>query len=71
LNILIIHAFGDAISPPIIGYIADQKELLIFGETGLAAGFLFVSLLMMVGGILWLLGTRYLGRDTELAPTRL
>src|SRR5262249_35230342 len=35
LNILITHALGDAISPPVIGYIADM--------TSMADGFLFVS----------------------------
>jgi MFS family permease len=71
LNILIIHALGDAISPPIIGYIADQKDLQIMGKSGLEAGFLVVSLLMLVGGFLWLWGARYLEKDTTLAPTRL
>jgi MFS transporter, Spinster family, sphingosine-1-phosphate transporter len=71
LNILIIHSLGDAISPPIIGYIADQKDLLIFGKSGLDAGFLVVSLLMLVGGVLWLWGTRYLEKDTAVAPTRI
>jgi MFS family permease len=63
LNILIIHALGDAISPPVIGYVADM--------TSMADGFLLVSFMMLLGGLLWLLGTRYLQRDTELAPTRL
>jgi hypothetical protein len=71
LNILIIHVLGDVISPPIIGDIADQKDLVIFGKSGLAAGFLVVSLLMLVGGLLWLWGTRYLEKDTALAPTRM
>jgi MFS family permease len=63
LNILVIHALGDAISPPIIGAIADDSSL--------HAGFVVVSLFMLVGGILWLCGARYLERDTALAPTRL
>jgi MFS family permease len=63
LNILIIHLFGDAISPPIIGYIADRRDL----ETG----FLLISVLMLVGGVLWLCGARFLARDTALAPSRL
>jgi len=63
LNILIIHAFGDAISPPIIGYIA--------GETSMTFGFIVVSSFMMVGGVFWVLGARYLERDTALAPTRM
>lgn len=71
LNILIIHLFGDAISPPIIGFIADQKDLTILGKSGLEAGFLVVSFLMLVGGLIWLWGAQFLQRDTELAPTRL
>jgi MFS family permease len=71
LNIFIIHALGDAISPPIVGIFAGRKDLVFFGLSGLPAGFLFVSILMLVGGLLWLWGTRYLERDTALAPTRI
>jgi predicted MFS family arabinose efflux permease len=63
LNILIIHALGDAISPPLIG--------LISGDDHLDHGFIVVSLAMLVGGVFWLLGAKYLQRDTELAPTRI
>jgi MFS transporter, Spinster family, sphingosine-1-phosphate transporter len=62
LNILIIHALGDAISPPIIGLIADHSE----GGT-LTWGFVTVSLAMLVGGIAWLRGMRFLEHDTERA----
>ena len=64
LNILIIHALGDAISPPIIG--------LINGYTGdMTAGFLTVSFMCLVASILWFIGMKHLDRDTALAPTRL
>jgi MFS family permease len=63
LNILIIHALGDIISPPIIGLIKDISNL--------TRGFIVVSLFMLLGGLLWLWGARYLERDTALAPTRL
>jgi MFS family permease len=63
LNILIIHALGDIISPPIIGLIKDMFNL--------TAGFIVVSVFMLLGGLLWLWGARYLERDTALAPTRL
>jgi MFS transporter, Spinster family, sphingosine-1-phosphate transporter len=63
LNILLIHILGDAISPPLIGRIS--------GKDHLDRGFFVVSLAMLVGGIFWLLGARYLQRDTERAPTRL
>lgn len=63
LNILVIHALGDAISPWIIGAIARRWNL--------TAGFLLVSVLILIGGLIWLYGTRFLERDTALAPTRL
>lgn len=56
LNILIIHALGDAISPPLIGWIA--------GETTMNFAFVVVSAMMVVASACWLLGARYLGRDT-------
>jgi hypothetical protein len=33
--------------------------------------FQFVSVTVLIGGLLWLWGSRYLERDTALAPTRL
>jgi MFS transporter, Spinster family, sphingosine-1-phosphate transporter len=56
LNILIIHAFGDAISPPLIGAIRDRWNM--------NAGFLAVSGTILLAGILWLVGARSLPRDT-------
>ena len=56
LNILLIHALGDAISPPLIGWIA--------GQTSMNFAFKIVSLMMLLAGTFWLIGTRYLGRDT-------
>jgi len=63
LNILIIHLLGDAISPPLLGWLIgkDNRYELAFGV---------VSAMVLVGGICWLLGMRYLQRDTELAPQR-
>jgi predicted MFS family arabinose efflux permease len=63
LNILVIHALGDAISPPIVGAIADRW--------GLPIGFVAVSAFMGLGGMFWLWGARHLDRDTQLAPLRL
>jgi MFS family permease len=63
LNILCIHALGDAISPPVIGAVADVSSL--------AVGFLVVSAFILLAGVFWLLGSRHLQRDTALAPTRL
>jgi MFS family permease len=59
LNILIIHALGDSISPPLIGLIA--------GQTSMNFAFMIVSLMMVLAGTFWLIGTKYLGRDTAAA----
>ncbi len=59
INILIIHALGDAISPLIIGFVADLSSL--------QTAFIGVSLLIPVSGFLWLLGARYLDEDTARA----
>jgi MFS family permease len=64
LNIFVIHALGDVISPVIIGLLNDwfhdmNKSFLVVGLTFLAAG------------VLWLLGARHLQRDTERAPQTL
>ncbi len=69
LNILVIHLLGDAISPTIIGKIAAVYA--VDGKSNLTAGFFAVSLLILVGGVFWLIGTPFLARDTELAPKRL
>jgi MFS family permease len=56
LNILVIHALGDVISPPIIGWVSDRWNMQVaFG----VVGFMF-----LVGGAFWLWGARYLERDT-------
>jgi hypothetical protein len=59
INILIIHALGDAISPPIIGAIADRSSL--------HTAFLFTSVFILVGGALWISGARFLDEDTRRA----
>jgi MFS family permease len=63
LNIFIIHAFGDAISPVIMGWIDDRLNLDV--------AMMCVSAVVLIGGVLWLLGIPHLERDTALAPTRL
>lgn len=56
LNILLIHALGDAISPPILGAVAgrswDHALYLVSGVMALAAVF-------------WLAGAPFLKRDTD------
>src|SRR5262249_17873931 len=64
LNILVIHALGDAISPPLIG--------LINGFTGdMTFGFLAVSCTCLRASVFWFMATKHLQRATELAPPRL
>ena len=66
LNILVIHALGDAISPPVMGWIADRY--------GMNKSFMFVSVMFLVGGLFWLWGARYLARhrrrDADWASPR-
>ncbi len=57
VNILVIHALGDAISPTILGGIADASDL--------HTAFLSTSGLVLVGGGLWLWGMRYEAGDTQ------
>lgn len=56
LNILVIHALGDAAAFPAIGFIA--------GHTNMNVAFLFVSVIMLVAAIAWLMGVKYLPADT-------
>ena len=62
VNILLIHALGDVISPVIIGIVTDKWNM--------NAAFLLVGLMFVVSGVFWALGARHLARDTELAPAR-
>jgi MFS family permease len=65
VNILIIHAFGDAISPPVIGRVSDHYH----GDMN--KGFGLVGLAIILAGVFWLMGSRHLQPDTERAPGRL
>ncbi|HJT36149.1 MAG TPA: MFS transporter [Pirellulales bacterium] len=64
VNIFMIHLLGDAISPALIGALADR-----FGGD-MNIGFSAVSCAIVVGAVFWFLGSRYLKRDMELMPTR-
>lgn len=55
LNILVIHALGDAASPPLLGKI---------GHHNWDAAFTLVAAIMVLAGVLWLWGCRYLPEDT-------
>lgn len=59
INILVIHMLGDVISPPIIGFVADLASLQL--------AFLGVSVFIVLGGTLWVLGARSLDADTSKA----
>jgi predicted MFS family arabinose efflux permease len=63
LNILIIHALGDVISPVIIGIVSDRWNMNV--------AFLLVGVAFLLSGALWALGARHLARDMERASTRL
>jgi MFS family permease len=63
LNIFLIHALGDAPSPPILGAIA--------GRFGWNTAFGLITLVTALGGVLWLIGARFLAADTASAPSRL
>jgi hypothetical protein len=64
LNIFVIHALGDVISPVVIGLLNDY-----FHDMNKA--FLAVGLMFLAAGGLWLAGVKFLARDTALATTRL
>jgi MFS family permease len=70
VNIFFIHTLGDAISPPLIGMVAD-----FFRDGGAAhglnMGFAVTTGLMVVGGVTWLIGAKHLKEDSDRAPTRL
>jgi len=59
MNIFFIHAFGDAISPPLIGWVKTR--------TTWNTAFILVSLAMVLASALWFIAARYLGADTAAA----
>ena len=60
LNIFVIHALGDVISPFVVGLLHDW-----FQDWNKA--FLVVGLTFVAAGVLWLFGARHLQRDMDLA----
>jgi MFS family permease len=56
LNILVMHAFGDALAPPLLGFVA--------GHTNMNTAFLAMSAVMLISGLLWLIGAKYLPADS-------
>lgn len=57
LNLVVIHLLGDAISPPILGWLSDRYGLRAALALGLSP--------LAVAGALCLAGARYLERDTR------
>lgn len=62
VNIFVIHALGDVISPVIVGLLNDR-----YGDMN--KSFLVVGAMFLVAGVLWLAGAYYLPRDTERAQS--
>jgi MFS family permease len=60
VNIFVIHALGDVISPVIIGLLNDR-----YGDMN--KSFFVVGLMFLASGIFWIAGIRYLQRDTAAA----
>jgi MFS family permease len=56
VNILVIHALGDVQAFWLLGYIG--------GHTNMHVAFLFVSGIILLSGLAWLLGVKYLPADT-------
>jgi MFS family permease len=69
LNILVIHALGDALSPWLIGFIKDhgqplERTLHLGAHEGWNLSFFTVSTVMLVAGIIWMSSMKSLARDT-------
>ena len=73
VNIFIIHALGDAISPPLIGAVSSAFGRHDGGvySSNMNAGFLAIAVSILLSGLFWLWGAHYLERDTSLAPSRI
>ena len=62
VNILVIHLFGDAFSPPLLGAVAGHYDMNI--------AFLIISAAMLISGVIWLLGMKYLAADTAAGEAK-
>src|SRR5213079_2597183 len=61
VNIFVIHALGDVQAFWLLGYIG--------GHTNMHVAFLFVSGIILISGIVWLIGVKYLPADTAAIET--
>ena len=64
VNIFVIHALGDVISPVIVGVLND-----IYGN--MHTSFVLVGVMFLVASAFWFAGAFYLKRDTERASRKL
>ncbi len=62
VNILIIHALGDVQAFWLLGYIG--------GHANMHVAFLFVSGIIFLSGLTWLIGVKYLPADTAAVESR-
>jgi MFS family permease len=81
LLILIIHLFGDAFSPAIIGFVAGQARAgaaaappswwtdFLGSRDGWDFSFAVMAAMILLSAVLWLWGVRYLDRDTRRAAS--
>jgi MFS transporter, Spinster family, sphingosine-1-phosphate transporter len=60
-NIFVIHALGDVQAFWLLGYIG--------GHTSMHVAFLFVSGIILLSGVAWLIGMKYLPADTAAVET--
>jgi MFS family permease len=58
VNIFVIHAFGDVQAFWLLGFIG--------GHTNMHVAFLFVSGIILLSGVAWLVGAKYLSADTAV-----
>ena len=57
LNIFVIHVLGDLLAFPSIGFVAGHSDIRI--------AFLFVTGVMLISGLIWLAGMKFLPGDTS------
>jgi MFS transporter, Spinster family, sphingosine-1-phosphate transporter len=55
LNIFVVHVLGDLLAFPSIGFVGSHSNIRI--------AFLFVTGVMLISGIIWLLGMKFLEHD--------
>ena len=63
LCIFFIHALGDAISPPLMGWLNDATK-------DPNAGFLSLLVLLLAGSVIWALGSKSLALHPTTQPTK-